>query len=138
MLPNKQITYMPNKISLYCHIAKRTFTMLSRRKKSIRLLQLDHQPVDGHEGLIMLKFKFSNAIYYNIGGNKVVKQHVIMQKPTEGQQIPFTVFGLSKQNDYVLSVAGGDIVLTRIVQKSRVLEPVRNMQHYYPVNLAHN
>ncbi|MCR5861317.1 hypothetical protein LRS05_03765 [Flavobacterium sp. J372] len=129
---------MPQKILLYYQIAKRAFELVPRRKKTIRLLHLDHQPVEGPQGLILLKYRFSNAIYYSIGGNKLTAQQVIMKRPAEGQEIPFTVFGLFKQNDYVLSAAGNDVVLTRITQKSRPAEIIRNTVPYYTPNLAHS
>jgi hypothetical protein len=129
---------MPKKILLFYQITKRAFELVSRRKKSIRLLHLDHQPVDSPEGLIMLKYRFSNAIYFSIGGNKVTAQQVIMKKPAIGEEIPFTVFGFFRQNAYVLSATGNDIVLTRITQKSRPAELIRNTVPYYTPNLAHN
>jgi len=129
---------MPQKILLYYQIAKRAFELVPRRKKTIRLLHLDHQPVEGPQGLILLKYRFSNAIYYSIGGNKLTAQQVIMKRPAEGQEIPFTVFGLFKQNDYVLSAAGNDVVLTRITQKSRPAEIIRSTVPYYTPNLAHS
>lgn len=137
-VPTITLLYMPQNILLYYQIAKRAFELVPRRKKSIRLLHLDHQPVDGSEGLIMLKYRFSNAIYFTIGSNKVIAQQVIMKKPALGEEIPFTVFGLFKQNDYVLSANGNDIVLTRITQKSRPAELIRNTVPYYTPNLAHN
>lgn len=65
-------------------------------------------------------------------------QQVIMKKPEEGREIPFTVFGFSKRNDYSLSMAGDDIVLTRLVQKSKVATEHRIQHTGYAINLVHN
>ncbi|MGV3461447.1 MAG: hypothetical protein ACO1N9_13445 [Flavobacterium sp.] len=123
---------------LYCRITRRTFEMLPRRKKSIRLLQLDSQPVAGHDGHILMKYKFTNAIYYTIGGHKLMESQVIMKQPEEGQTVLFTVYGFSKQNDYTLSMVSGQIILTRIVQKPRVAETSRATQPSYNISLVHS
>lgn len=135
-VPTKQISVMLQQFLLYSRIARRTFEMFPRRRKSMRLLQLDSQPVEAGEDLMMLKYRFSNVIYYTIGGHKVMGQQVIMQRPQPGQEIPFTVHGFSKHNDYMLSLNGDDVVLTSIVQKTKPAEPYRITQPAYSLNLA--
>lgn len=134
--PTRQITIMLPQFLLYYRIAKRTLEMFPRRKKAIRLLHLDNQPVEGSDDFILLKYKFSNAIYFSISGHTLTEQQVVMPTPAQGKSIPFTVHGFFKQNDYLLSLKGDEAVLTRVVQKKRAHDAVRTPQPYYSINMA--
>ena len=107
---------MQNKIRLQFHILKRAVKLATRKSKSIRLLHFSHVH-SSDSGEILIKLKFSNALYLLLDGQMLL--HGNLRVNAADGTFDLIIQGLFKRKDYTLDISGGDVVLTRTIFSRR-------------------
>lgn len=106
---------MFSKILFQYHLVSRALTIMTRKSKSIRLLYFNHTPsADG--SFVTIKYRFSNAMFHQIGGHKTASRTITIKNKEAGQQISMTVQGYFRKKEYILHITQNDAYLTRVAQ----------------------
>lgn len=117
---------MFNKIFFQYRVISRKLTLMTRKSKSIRLLYLNYVPSpDGNFATI--KFRFSNAVFYQIGNFKTLSRSIKVMKNDGEQQLNLTVHGFFRKNEYILTFNEYEACLTRVSQNHSEL--LGNIEH---------
>lgn len=122
---------MPNKIYLRYLIFKRVLTLLTRKGKSLRLMYFTHYNLPNDEHRLLIRYKFSNAIYYVINGQKVISNTIIIVKTNQKEgRLNLTVHGLFRKKEYMVLVTQEDVLISKKIDKVRPLNSKFNKVYY--------
>ena len=93
---------------------KRIIKLLKRKKKNIKLLYFHHitSPYNEHE--LSMRYKFANALFYQIDGNKTTSNNLIIPIPEDEKRIKLTVYGLLRKSSYTISITPNEVLFTKI------------------------
>lgn len=121
-----------SKILFQYHLVSRALTIMTRKSKSIRLLYFNHTPsADG--SFVTIKYRFSNAVFHQIGGHKTASRTITVKNTGAEQQISMVVQGYFRRKEYILHLTHDDAYLTRVAQPSASAFAINN----YPQLMLH-
>lgn len=107
---------MPDKIYLQYYIMKRMLKLLVRKSKNLRLVYFTHSPLSHDPEKLTIKYKFSNALYYAINGDKIISNNILVDKPSDKEtNLTLTVYGFFRKSEYVISVYHNDVSISRLI-----------------------
>lgn len=109
------MTALLNKLSLRMQIFRRGLELLFKKKKKIKLLYFNHVPdADSYDTLI-IRYRFTNAIYYTIDGKETFDTRHVFARPENKKEVTLTVHGFFRQNNYLITLLQNDIYITKTV-----------------------
>lgn len=110
---------MFSKILFQYHLLSRALTIMTRKSKSIRLLYFNHTPSDDGS-FVTVKYRFSNAVFYQIGSHKTAARSITVQSTGANQHINLTVQGYFRKKEYILHLMQNDAYLTRVAHRATI------------------
>lgn len=122
------------KIYFQYEVLSRMLTVLPRKRKNIRLLHFSHAPAaDGNFGI---KYRFSNALFYKIGEQKLTGRAILVPNTGQQQNLSMTVYGFFRKNEYTLTVTEKDAYLTRVLHRQPAVSTPASIEVDYQLVLA--
>ena len=106
-----------NKILFQYHLAGRMLTIMTRKSKSIKLRYFEHYK-SADEKFVIIKHRFTNAVIYEINGNKTLSRTITLKKYDVEQQVNFTVYGFFRKKEYMLNLNEDDAYFVRLVKNT--------------------
>lgn len=103
-----------NQIQFILQILKRFFIILFRKKKNIQFIQLNYSDKYlFNNSIIVINYRFRNAIYYKFGVHKTADNHVkIFNVDKIKPKVTLTVYGFFRKQHYVLKLEPENILIT--------------------------
>jgi len=109
------MTMMPqvDRLTFNYHVLSRIFTILPRKSKKIKMLYIDYGG-DEKQGRL-LKYKFTNALWFKIGDSKTLATRIPLPDATP-DELEITVQGLFRKNIYTLLLKPDHIHVIKVQQ----------------------
>lgn len=104
-----------NELHFRYNAAKRFFKLLTRKKKNIKFIYIQYAAMVSKEnGLINLRFKFRNAVWYKIGSEKTLVNTVVVKKPeNQEEMLSLTVHGVFRKKSYAITLKPDSVYISR-------------------------
>ena len=98
------LTYLLKKLQFLKIVIARFFIILFRRRKKIEELYINYDAQHLFEnGLIVIKYRFRNAIYYRFGNHTTLEKQIkIFDLKNFDHEFDFVVYGLFQKRKYKL------------------------------------
>ncbi|WP_294820593.1 hypothetical protein [uncultured Flavobacterium sp.] len=94
-------------------IFRRAIEILPKRKKKINLLYFNHVPDAHSSDTIIIKYRFTNALYYAIDGKRTFETRHVVIRPDNTKEMKLTVYGFLRKSSYVITVEPNTIYITK-------------------------
>lgn len=112
---SQYIQTLINQIQILLQILKRFSIVLFRKRKSIQLLHLNYS--DKHlfnNSIIIINYRFRNAIYYKFGNHSTVENQVkLFNVDKIKPEIKLTVYGFFRKQHYILKLEPENILIAK-------------------------
>jgi hypothetical protein len=100
-------------LKLNLHILKRFFALIPRKSKRIKMLYVEYVSAL-HEGERIIKYRFTNALYYKVGKTKMINSRITLPCYKPGEHLEITVQGFFRRSTYTLLLKHDHIQVVRI------------------------
>jgi len=97
-------------------ILRRAFEIFLKKGKKIKLLYFNHVPDADSSDTLIIRYRFTNAIYYSVDGNTTFDTRHVLVRPDGTKQIGLTVYGLFRKNHYMITVEPNNIYISKVLQ----------------------
>ena len=85
-------------------VLKRVPRIMLKRSKAIKLVSFNHMPDKDTNDTLIVRYAFDNALWYTFNGRATTCNRQVVIRHTDTEQIPLTVHGLFRKNNYVLTI----------------------------------
>ncbi|MEL1245259.1 hypothetical protein AAEO56_13365 [Flavobacterium sp. DGU11] len=109
------MTALLNGLSQRVQIIRRAFEILPKKKKKIKLLYFSHVPDADSNDTLIIRYRFTNAIYYTFDGKETFETRHVIARPETERKVPLTVHGFLRKSKYAITVMGDDVYITKLV-----------------------
>lgn len=101
---------MPQRVQIF----RRAFEIFLKKGKTIDLLYFNHVPDADSSDTLIIRYRFTNAIYYAVDGNHTFETRHVLVRPDSTKQIGLTVFGFFRKSYYTITVEPNNIYITKV------------------------
>ncbi len=109
------MTVLINNLSLRVQIFRRTLRILPKRKKKIKLLYFNHVPDADSSDTLIIRYRFTNAVYYDIDGKKTFDARYVLVRPDTKKDLKLTVHGFMRKANYTVTVEPNSVYITKVL-----------------------
>ncbi len=110
------MTALLNNLTLRVQIFRRALEIMPKKKKKIKLLYFNHVPDADSNDTLIIRYRFTNAIYYCLNGKKTFDTRHVLARPENKKEIPLTVHGFFRKSNYIITVEADNIYITKTLQ----------------------
>ncbi|AWH84223.1 hypothetical protein HYN59_03445 [Flavobacterium album] len=96
-------------------IIKRAFEILPKKKKKIKLLYFNHVPDADSNDTIIIRYRFTNAIYYTLDGKDTFETRHVIMRPDSERKLLLTVHGFMRKSKYAITAMPNDVYITKLI-----------------------
>lgn len=116
------------KFKFRARIVKRAFTVLPKRNKAVRLVDVNYLTDHDSNNTLILRYNFENALWYEFENKKTFADRQVICRPEEGETIVnLSVYGLFNKNDYTIVLQPDKVQISGICKS---LLPKERQQLY--------
>ena len=102
-----------DKVLLRAKILRRALRILPKKRKRIRLIYFNHVPDIDSSDTLIIRYRFTNAIYFDIDGKKTFENRYVFARPDSKKDILITVHGFLRKAYYTITVDRDNVFITK-------------------------
>jgi len=103
-----------NTINFNYKIFKRVIVLLPRKSKKVKMLYVEYLNSATTNTHLGLKYKFSNAVWFDINGIKTLSNNIIIPRQYLENELVISVYGFFRKSTYKLHLKENYITASKI------------------------